>query len=221
MRPELVIFDMDGLMFDTERVYYEAWQQAASFYGYEFSWDIYIQLVARNSRTIGIILRKIYGEDFPYEEASQKKRDIADQILKDQGITKKAGLIELLNFLESEGIPKAVATSSTREKALAYLTLGGVKERFDHIVCGSDVVESKPNPEIFQVAAQVLKKAPEKCMVLEDSRMGIKAAKAAGMYSIFIPDLVKADDEIRKEASCIKANLYEVIDVIKEIKCKQ
>lgn len=218
VRPELVIFDMDGLMFDTERVYYEAWEQAAKFYGYEFNWDIYIQLVARNSRTIGMILRKIYGEDFPYEEASQKKRELADQILEKQGITKKAGLMELLDFLEAEGISKAVATSSTREKALAYLSLGGVKERFDHIVCGSDVVESKPNPEIFQVAAQALQKIPEKCMVLEDSKMGIKAAKAAGMYGVLIPDLVKADDEMREDASFIVSSLHEVINLIKSEK---
>lgn len=216
MRPELVIFDMDGLMFDTERIYYKAWEEVIASYGHEFSWDIYIQLVARNSSTIGRILRGIYGEDFPYEEASQKKRNRADALLKEEGMTKKKGLMALLDFLEEEGIPKAVATSSTREKALAYLTLGGVKERFDYIVCGSDVVESKPNPEIFQVAAKALGKAPHTCMVLEDSRMGIKAAKAAGMYGIFIPDLVAVDEEIIKEASCVKADLYEVIEVIKQ-----
>lgn len=216
MKPELVIFDMDGLMFDTERVYYKAWEEVVASYGYAFSWEIYIQLVARNSTTIGKILRNIYGEDFPYEEASQKKRNRADELIKEEGILKKKGLMTLLDFLDQEGISKAVATSSTREKALAYLALGGVKERFDHIVCGSDVAESKPNPEIFQVAARALDKAPHTCMVLEDSRMGIKAAKAAGMYSIFIPDLVAADDEIRQEASCVKADLYEVIEVIKQ-----
>lgn len=217
MKPELVIFDMDGLMFDTERVYYKAWQQVLEEEGYEFSWDIYIQIVARNSRTIGKILRGIYGEDFPYEAFSQKKRSRADELLKEEGIVKKPGLMALLDFLEAAGIQKAVATSSTREKALAYLALGGIKERFDHIVCGSDVIESKPNPEIFQIAAKVLGKSPEKCMVLEDSRMGIKAAKAAGMYGIFIPDMVEADDEIKKEANCIKTSLYEVMDVINNI----
>ena len=218
MKPELVIFDMDGLMFDTERIYYQAWKAAMTFYGYGFSWEVYIQLVARNSHTIGLILKKIYGESFPYEAVRDKKREISDEIIAEQGMPKKPGLMELLDFLEEEGIKKAVATSSTREKALNYLELGGVKIRFDHIVCGSDVRESKPHPEIFEIAARYLHISPQQCIVLEDSKMGIKAAKAAGMYSIFIPDLVEMDEEIQKDASTTLENLYEVINWIKTVK---
>lgn len=215
MKPELVIFDMDGLMFDTERIYYQAWEEAMTFYGYDFGWEVYIQLVARNSHTIGLTLKKIYGESFPYEAVRDKKREIADEIIAGQGMPKKAGLMELLDFLEEEGIKKAVATSSTREKALNYLELGGVRMRFNHIVCGSDVRESKPHPEIFEIAARHLHVSPQQCIVLEDSKMGIKAAKAAGMYGIFIPDLVEMDEEIQKDASTTVKNLYEVIEWIK------
>ena len=215
MKPELVIFDMDGLMFDTERIYYQAWEEAMTLYGYDFGWEVYIQLVARNSHTIGLTLKKIYGENFPYEAVRDKKREIADEIIAEQSMPKKAGLMELLDFLEEEGIKKAVATSSTREKALNYLELGGVRMRFDHIVCGSDVRESKPHPEIFEIAAKYLRVSPQQCIVLEDSKMGIKAAKAAGMYGIFIPDLVEMDEEIQKDASTTLKNLYEVIEWIK------
>ena len=215
MKLELVIFDMDGLMFDTERIYYQAWEEAMTLYGYDFGWEVYIQLVARNSHTIGLTLKKIYGENFPYEAVRDKKREIADEIIAEQGMPKKAGLMELLDFLEEEGIKKAVATSSTREKALNYLELGGVRMRFDHIVCGSDVRESKPHPEIFEIAAKYLRVSPQKCIVLEDSKMGIKAAKAAGMYGIFIPDLVEMDEQIQKDASTTLKNLYEVIEWIK------
>ena len=206
---------MDGLMFDTERIYYQAWEEAMTLYGYDFGWEVYIQLVARNSHTIGLTLKKIYGENFPYEAVRDKKREIADEIIAEQGMPKKAGLMELLDFLEEEGIKKAVATSSTREKALNYLELGGVRMRFDHIVCGSDVRESKPHPEIFEIAAKYLRVSPQQCIVLEDSKMGIKAAKAAGMYGIFIPDLVEMDEEIQKDASTTLKNLYEVIEWIK------
>ena len=215
MKLKLVIFDMDGLMFDTERIYYQAWEEAMTLYGYDFGWEVYIQLVARNSHTIGLTLKKIYGENFPYEAVRDKKREIADEIIAEQSMPKKAGLMELLDFLEEEGIKKAVATSSTREKALNYLELGGVRMRFDHIVCGSDVRESKPHPEIFEIAAKYLRVSPQQCIVLEDSKMGIKAAKAAGMYGIFIPDLVEMDEEIQKDASTTLKNLYEVIEWIK------
>ncbi len=215
MRPQLVIFDMDGLMFDTERIYYRTWQEAAACYGYKLTWEIYVQIVARNSRYIEKVLKGIFGETFPYEEVMTKKRTLSDETILKEGIQKKPGLVTLLDFLEEQGISKAVATSSAREKALRYLKLAKVEDRFDSIICGSDVVESKPNPEIFLRSAKVLKKKSEACMVLEDSRLGIEAAKRAGMYGVFIPDLVEADDEIRQNASNILTSLAEVITLIR------
>lgn len=214
MGKKLLIFDMDGLMFDTERIYYKAWQEAARAYGYEIDWNIYTQLVARNSRYIEKVLKQILGEALPYDAICTKKREICDAIIEKEGIQRKEGLLELLDYLEAKNIQKVVATSSMREKALRYLELGGVKERFDWIICGSDVEESKPNPEIFLKAATHMGKAPEECMVLEDSRLGIQAAAAAGMTGVFIPDLVKADEEILGNASYEVASLREVISLL-------
>ena len=206
-----VIFDMDGLMFDTERIYYKGWQEAARTYGYEITWEIYTQIVARNSTYIGMVLRKLLGEAFPFEVVNAKKRAISDEIVAREGIRQKKGLVKLLDYLEDRGIQKAVATSSMREKAMRYLEIGGVKERFETIICGSDVAESKPNPEIFLRAAASLDLKPEECLVLEDSRLGIEAASRAGMTGIFIPDLVEADEKIRDYASEIFASLEDVI----------
>lgn len=214
MKKELVIFDMDGLMFDTERIYYKAWQESAAAYGYSITWEIYVQIVARNSRYIEKVLKGILGEALPYELICEGKRAIADQIIAEEGIIKKEGLVELLDYLDKKGIKKAVATSSMREKALRYLELGEIKERFDWIICGSDVEESKPNPEIFLKVAHHFGIAPEACMVLEDSRLGIQAAKAAGMMGIFIPDLVQADEEILANASKEVASLRDVITLL-------
>lgn len=214
MKIELVIFDMDGLMFDTERIYYKAWQESATAHGYHMSWETYVQIVARNSRYIEKVLKEILGEELPYDAICKDKRAIADQIIAKEGITKKEGLIELLDYLDKRGIKKAVATSSMREKALRYLELGEIKERFDWIICGSDVEESKPNPEIFLKVANHFGIAPEVCIVLEDSRLGIQAAKAAGMTGIFIPDLVQADEEILENTSKVVQSLSEVITLL-------
>lgn len=215
MKKELVIFDMDGLMFDTERIYYKAWQEAAKAYGYAIDWEIYVQIVARNSRYIEKVLKRILGEALPYEAICMKKRAIADDIIHKEGIQKKEGLMELLDALDEKGIRKAVATSSMREKALRYLTLGEIMNRFDFIICGSEVEESKPNPEIFLKTAAHFNIVPEACMVLEDSRLGIQAAKAAGMTGIFIPDLVEADEEILKNANGCANSLKDIIALLK------
>lgn len=211
MKPELIIFDMDGLMFDTERIYYKAWQEAAKQQGYTLDWDVYVQIVARNSAYIEKVLKQIFGEAFPYEVVVTEKRRLSDAQIMAEGIRIKEGLYELLDVLEAAGIKKAVATSSMKTKALNYLDLGKVKERFDTIICGSEVAESKPNPEIFLKVAQRLGVAPKQCWVLEDSRLGIESAKAAGMFPILIPDLVTPDEEMTQNAGIIMASLHEVI----------
>lgn len=216
MKKKLVIFDMDGLMFDTERIYYKAWQEAAKAYNYEITWDIYTQIVARNSRYIEKVLKQILGSELPYDAISAKKREISDAIVAKEGIQRKEGLMELLDYLDEQGIKKVVATSSMREKALHYLTLGEVKERFDWIICGNDVEESKPNPEIFLKAAAHLGIEPKDSMVLEDSRLGLQAAKAAKMTGVLVPDLVAADEEMKSNASYIVSSLKQVITLLEE-----
>lgn len=217
MKKKLVIFDMDGLMFDTERIYYKAWQEAARIYQYEITWDIYTQIVARNSRYIEKVLKQILGDDLPYDAICAKKREISDSIIEKEGIKKKEGLVELLDYLDQKGIKKIVATSSMREKAIHYLSLAGIKERFDWIICGSDVEESKPNPEIFLKAAAYLGIEPKDSMVLEDSKLGLEAACRAQMTSVLVPDLVEADEEMTQNASYIKLSLKQVIDLLEEL----
>lgn len=217
MKKKLVIFDMDGLMFDTERIYYKAWQEAAKTCGYEITWEIYTQIIGRNNRYIEKVLKQLLGEDLPYGAISEKKREIADTIIEAEGIIKKEGLVELLDYLDEKGIKKVVATSSMREKAIRYLALGDIKERFDWIICGCDVEESKPNPEIFQKAASHLGISSEESMVLEDSKLGLQAAYAAGMTSVLVPDLVKPDEDMKKHASYIVASLKQVIELLEEV----
>lgn len=211
---KLVIFDMDGLMFDTERIYYKAWQEAAKAYGYEITWEIYTQIVARNSRYIEKVLKELLGEALPYDDICAMKRRLADETIATEGIQKKEGLLELLDYLDEKRIKKVVATSSMREKTLSYLTLAGVKGRFDWIICGSDIEESKPNPEIFLKAAAHLGIDPKDCMVLEDSRLGLQAATRAKMTSVCVPDLVRPDEEMLENATYVVASLKQVIPLL-------
>lgn len=211
---ELVIFDMDGLMFDTERIYYKAWQEASKAHGYEMTWEVYTQIVARNSRYIEKVLKEIFGADLPYQAVEKMKRELSNEMVASEGIQIKKGLLELLDALEAKGIKKAVATSSQREKALHYLSLAGIKERFDDIICGDEVMESKPNPEIFVKVGARLGANPAHTLVLEDSRLGLEAGKRAGMMTVLIPDLVTPDEEMKGNANYILSALDEVIALL-------
>lgn len=212
----LVIFDMDGLMFDTERIYYKGWTDAIREHHYEMTWELYTKIVARNSRYIEKVLKQNLGDAFPYESVYKRKSDICDEMVLKEGLIKKEGLIDLLDYLEKHQIQKVVATSSMREKTLRYLELAGLSTRFDGIICGSDLEESKPNPEIFLKAAQLVGAMPSECLVLEDSRLGLQAAKAAHMKCALIPDLVQPDEEMKENATYILNSLKEVIPILEE-----
>lgn len=209
-----IIFDMDGLMLDTEKIYYKGWQVGAQAYGYPMTWEIYTQIVARNSHYIAKVLRSIWGEEAPVEAMIQKKRQYADDYVKQHGIETKPGLELLLETLEARKIKKAVATSSMEEKTKRYLEVAGIGERFDFLICGSQVKEAKPNPEIFLRAAEGLGLKADEVLVLEDSRLGIEAAQRAQMRSVFIPDLVPLDASIKAQATWVCQQLDEVIALL-------
>ncbi len=202
-------------MFDTEKIYFRAWSKIMNQYNYKFDFEVYKKLMARNSHDMEIILKGLYGNEFEFEEINQKRRKEADQIIESEGISHKKGLINLLDFLDKNQIKKIVATSSAREKALRYLKKADVLERFDNIVCGSDVTKSKPNPEIFEKAAEVYKVEKENCIVLEDSENGVRAAYNGNMKCIFIPDLVQATDEIKQKITIELSSLNDVVDYVK------
>ena len=217
MKPKLIIFDMDGLMFDTERIYFRAWSKIMAKYQYEFDFEVYKKLMARNSSAMERILKDIYGEGFPFEKINTERRQEGESIINTEGIPHKEGLVELLDYLEENNILKVVATSSVREKALRYLDKAGVLNRFTNIVCGSDIKESKPNPEIFEKAAQIFNTHKSECIVLEDSPNGVRAAFAAGMRCIFIPDLVQSDEEIKSKITIEISDLNKVKEYIRNL----
>jgi HAD superfamily hydrolase (TIGR01509 family) len=185
----LVIFDMDGLMFDTERIAVDAWQRAGELLGYEISPTLVIETIGLNRQDTQAVLLSHLGSAFPYQEARRLRIQYAEDVIALNGVPIKDGLHSLLDFLDGAGIRKAVATSTERTRALKLLGLAGVRDRFDVVVRGDEVPRGKPNPDIFLAAAARLHCDPSNCMVLEDSESGLKAAYLAGMLPVLVPDL--------------------------------
>ena len=197
---ELVIFDMDGLMFDTEKISFISWKNAACDYGYEIDEEIFIRTIGANlERTIEIYLEH-FGEKFPFDGIKNERFIISENLIKKNGVPVKDGLYELLDYLKKVDIKLAVATSTSRQRALNLLTLTGIDTLFDYILCGDEIKNSKPDPEIFLKVSEKLGCMPERCIVLEDSEVGIMAAHRARMLPIMIPDMKEPEEEVRRLA---------------------
>jgi HAD superfamily hydrolase (TIGR01509 family) len=211
---ELVIFDMDGLMFDSEKISIYAWRKASEKYGYDITEEIFKQTLGLNLEKIREIFYKYFGEDCPYDDIKTQRRYVIDQYIDEKGVPVKKGLFNLLEALKKLKIKTAVATSSSRVTAEKMLKLSEVFHYFDHIVCGDEVKKSKPDPEIFLIAADKLKCLPENCIVLEDSEAGVMAAYSAGMKPILVPDMKEPCAEVRALAYKVFTDLDEVKDYI-------
>jgi len=188
-RPGAVIFDMDGLMLDTERLAPAAWSDAARAVGVEFDMTLLPSMVGRNFRDCNALIVERHGEAYPTAELMRAWHVAYDAIVARDGIGLKPGLVELLDWLEREDIDKAVATSTRRDRAQAKLAQTGLLHRFTALVGGDEIARGKPAPDIFLLAAERLSRPPQDCVVLEDSEPGVRAALAAGMTPIMVPDL--------------------------------
>ena len=212
-----VIFDMDGLIFDTERLSFNAWRDICAEIGYEMDRAFYCTLIGRNLKGFGKLMIEKFGEDFPLESLYEKKIKHQMKAIEKDGIPLKRGLHELLNYLKENGYKVAVATSTSRDRAEYLLKLGGVLEKADYVICGDEVVNSKPDPEIFLKAAEKLGVEPKECMVLEDSGAGIEAAYSAGMLGVNIPDMKEPDENMKSKSYRICESLLDVIDILENV----
>jgi beta-phosphoglucomutase-like phosphatase (HAD superfamily) len=209
-RPRAVIFDMDGLMLDTERLALRAWDQALRALGVHCDPHIARQMIGRNARDSRALVLAHHGADFPVDAVMRASTAVYDAIVAAEGIPVKAGLYRLLDWLESERLPRAVATSTRRERALAKLERSALLHRFDAIVGGDEVARGKPQPDIFLAAAARLRFEPSDCLVLEDSEPGVRAALAAGMAAIMVPDIVGPSEELLAADVVVLESLVEV-----------
>jgi HAD superfamily hydrolase (TIGR01509 family) len=204
---DAVIFDMDGLMLDTESIYKYAWQKAAAECGYHLDDDFYFTLVGQPNPACEAALLNLFGNDFPMADFRLRWSQLWKVQVETAGIPTKPGLAELLSFLQERQIPVAVATSSDRDYTALSLRAGGLETYFHTIITGDQVVKGKPAPDIYLAAARRLGVEPARCIALEDSNAGVLAASAAGMITIMVPDLKPPSPEAQRAAFCVVSSL--------------
>jgi len=214
---QLCVFDMDGLMLDSESVYYLCARLCSEKYGYQIPDELILQTMGINERETERRFLEAMGQDFPFRAFLHNEWELQLEYMKEHPIQPKKGLFELLDHLEEKGIRKAVATSTYRIYATDYLKNAGIIDRFDHIVYGDDLTESKPRPQIYLKAIEPFDLPKENILAFEDSENGILSAYNAGLSVIHIPDLAQVKEETRKKCFRILKDLSEAIDVIEEI----
>ena len=210
------IFDMDGLLVDTEKLYNRFWRQAAEDYGYRMDAETALSIMSMDKNFASKKLKGLFGEDFPFDHVKDHRRVIMQDFVDKEGVELKKGAKELLAYLTEHGYRKAIATMSPMERVENYLKDFGILERFDAFVCGPDVKIGKPEPDIYLKAAEKLGVLPEECMALEDSPNGILAAYRAGCRPVMIPDMKEPEEETRKLLYSRVDSLDQVIGLIEK-----
>ena len=211
---EAVLFDMDGLMIDSERVAQQAWTEAAREWGYPFEPAHYLHVTGITVRDAEKKFKEIFGPDFPFYDIRARRSELVEACFHEHGIPLKPGLLGLLGELKSRAIPRAVATSAGHDYAVNKLTRAGLLDWFDALVGGDQITHGKPHPEIFLTAAQKINADPARCLVLEDSEAGIRAAHAAGMIPVMVPDRKAPSPEVRQLAHYVATTLDEVREMM-------
>ncbi len=213
-----VLFDMDGVIFDTEREYLKEWEVIFKKYGYKMKKEIYISVMGRGRKKVKEIFKEKFGEDLPIDEMYIEKDKMLKEAVENNKVPLKEGALELLEFLKENGYKIALATSAKRDRVKIQVSHAKIENIFDAIVCSEDIINSKPNPEIFLKAAEKVCVNPENCIVIEDSEAGIKAAFNAKMMGFHVEDLKKADESILKYSYKNFKNLIEIKEYIKDMK---
>jgi len=212
-----VIFDMDGLIVDSELIYKQTWQTACKEYGFNLSDEEHNQLKGRGRKAALLEVQKnaaLQSVILDLEKFAATLIKFENQFFNSEPLQTKRGFYELLDFLEEIKIPKAVATSTSHSAAKRTLESLGVFERFHAIVGGDEVSRGKPSPDIFEEAQSRLGVDSKDCLVLEDSEHGVQGAKAAGMYAVRIPDGITKDQIEFSKADLILDSLTEVLSII-------
>ena len=211
--PAAVIFDLDGLLFDTESLYQDAIMTAAEELGHDMTPAIFRTMIGRPLAQTRAFLLERYGSSFPADELfATWHRHFA--VIVETRLAVKPGVLELLDALDTLGMPRGIATSSSHKTVQHHLGAYDLAGRFHKIVASSDYANGKPAPDPYLLAAKQLGIEPRLCLALEDSHNGVRSASAAGMMTIMVPDLLEATDEIRSLCTLVVRDLHEVRDLV-------
>lgn len=206
-----VIFDMDGILIDTEKWLNVYWQQAAKEAGFEVTREDGLAIRSLAGKYAGPYLRGIFGESFDYEAIRERRKELMREHIARYGIEKKPGVDDILSYLAEKNIKRAVATATDPERTKQYLTQIGIYDKFDKIVSATTVENGKPQPDVYLYACEQIGEKPEDCIAVEDSPNGILSAYRAGLSVVMVPDLTEPDEETAKM-------LYARIDTVSGLK---
>ncbi len=210
-----IVFDMDGVLFDTEKLCRDSWIRIAQEQGLADMEEIFLQCVGRNANDTRTLLLNHYGQDFPYDVFRQQTSRWCWEQIEQYGERVMPGAQELLAYLRETGYKIGLASSSRQESVMRHLTNAGFLKYFSVIVTGDMVEHSKPNPDIYLLACEKMQVAPQEAYAIEDSFNGIRAAYAAGMKPIMVPDLIAPDEEMNRLSFRIFKDLLEVKEYLR------
>ncbi len=210
----LVIFDMDGLMFDTEEVTFRAFMEKVAAWGYEPAREQYVQFLGLNAQSIYQKYREFFSEDLDAEELYRQVGLRKADIIREEGLPVKRGLFPLLDFLEENKIKKAVASGSDVASIRDNLRDAGLTGRFDMVLSTEQVPRGKPFPDAFLAICKELGTDPGEALVLEDAANGVQAALLAGIPVINVPDMIPLPEDLKRQCLKVVPSLYDVISFL-------
>ncbi len=193
-----VIFDMDGVLLDTEKHYFSSWLQASREAGFPFSKEQALMLRSCDAKVAAKMMKEIFGDAFDYYAVRERRRQLVKERLEKYGIEKKPGVEETLSYLRKKRIKTAVATATPLDRTREHLTELGLWNLFDKVVSAKEVENGKPAPDVYLYACKQIEEEPCNCIAVEDSPNGIMAAYRAGLKPVMVPDLTQPDEELKK-----------------------
>lgn len=216
-----VIFDKDGTLHDTEKVYHRAWHGAAAQLGVPNIAEFVALCTGTNFIRTEELWQEVYGDAFEFRSFWDLRNVLYDDMIAKEGLPIKPGAYELLDYLKENGYKIGLATSTNAPRVERHLVQSDMKKYFDTVVTGDTVSQGKPAPDIFLIAAQRLGVDPAECMGVEDSFNGVRAVKAAGMYTVMVPDMIAPTREILDMADACTDELGQIISILENMKGNQ
>ena len=219
MKNKAVIFDMDGIIFDSERLILDCWEKVGEKYQFANIREVCIDCIGTNRVRTKEIVCAYYGENFPYDEYSKEATGLFREYVQTKGLPVKKGVRELLQYLQAERIPIGLASSTRLAIVEEELRQAGLYDYFQVVMGGDQLKRSKPEPDIYLLTCEKMGILPECAYAIEDSYNGIRSAYSAGMMPIMVPDILQADDEMREKSIAILQNLLQVKQYFQEEGC--
>lgn len=212
-----VIFDMDGTIFDSERLVLDCWECVGERHGIPGIREVFIRCIGTNKLRTQEIVFGHYGKDFPYETFSEESSALFHELTEKEGIPVKPGTAELLNYLSEHKIPMGLASSTRLAVVTQELKAAGLYDYFQVVVGGDLLRNSKPAPDIYLMTCERMGILPGNTYAIEDSYNGIRSAHSAGMHPIMVPDMMPATEEMQSLSEAVFADLFQVKEYFEKV----